>query len=168
MRDAGVGREIAAELLVRFRQPVLIEQFVGGSEVSLACIEMEGETHAALVELHVTGDPDYFSTHLFDADEKLNRNLDRHVRPVRDGMDRADRTAVERLLRAVGHYGYSRVDGKLSDGRFHFLEITPDPWLGSSGQLAGGFMGLGWSYAQVIAAILRSASLRPRGRSANG
>ena len=167
VRDGRTGREVAAALLARFGQPVLIEAFVGGSEASLVCIEAAGRAHAAFVEVHVANDPDYFDAHLFDAGEKLNRSLDRRVRLVREDMHPTDREGIERLLRAVGHYGYCRVDGKFHRGRFHFLEITPDPWLGSSGQLAAGFVATGWSYEEVIAAILRSAALRPPGRPAN-
>lgn len=167
IREASAGRRLAGELLERFEQPVLVESFVPGREVSLVCIEREGGWHEALVEVHVNGDPDYFDEHLFDAEEKRVRHLQRAVRSVPDGLGATDLAAVHRFLRAAGHLGYGRVDGKLHAGRFRFLELTPDAWLGRRGQLAEGFHQLGWSYEQVIAQVLRSASLKSRGRAAS-
>jgi D-alanine-D-alanine ligase len=168
IRDAAVGRSLAAELLDRFAQPILIEEFVPGREVSLICIEREGGWYEALVEIQVAGRPDYFDSHLFDAGEKRGRHLPRSVQLVSEGLDDADCDAIHRFLGAVGHFGYGRVDGKLHEGRFHFLELTPDAWLGRRGHVAEGFARLGWFYEQVIAEILRSASLRPRGQVASG
>lgn len=168
IRDAAVGRCLTAKLLDRFAQPVLIEAFVPGREVSLICIESKGGWHEALVEIQVAGRPDYFDGHLFDAEEKQERRLARSVQLVSEGLDSADSDAVRRFLGAVGHFGYGRIDGKLHEGRFYFLELTPDAWLGRSGQVAEGFARLGWSYEQVIAEILRSASLRPRDQVASG
>lgn len=168
IRDARQGAALAAELLERFDQPVLIEAFVPGSEASLVCVETAQGRVSALVEVVVEGQPDYFDSHLFDAGEKMNKSLPRRVVPVAQPLCPQDAAALDRLLRAVGHYGYCRVDGKLHGGRFQFLELTPDAWLGKTGQLAAGLATLGWDYDTVIAAILTSATLRPPGRVANG
>jgi D-alanine-D-alanine ligase len=168
IRERAAGRRVAAELLDRFRQPVLVEAFVPGREVSLVCIETRGGWQQALVEIRVEGEPDYFDNHLFDAGEKTARHLPRSVQLVPEGLTGADEAALNTLLHAVGHLGYGRVDGKLWNGRFHFLELTPDAWLGRRGQLGEGFGRLGWTYEQVIAEVLRSASLRPRVQAASG
>lgn len=168
IRDRTFGQPLAAELLERFEQPVLIEAFVGGREASLVCIEGPAQTWSAFVEIVVEGQPRFFDDHLFEAEEKVNRSLPRSVRLVTEALAGEDRTAIERLLNAVGHYGYCRIDGKFLDGRFNFLELTPDAWLGASGQLAVGFTSQGWTYQQVIGALLQSALLRRRDRSANG
>lgn len=168
IRDPEAGRSLAAELLARFAQPVLIEGFVPGREVSLVVIERAGGWHEILVEIRVAGDPCYFDNHLFDAEEKRARRLPRSVRLLERGLDPSDRDAIHRFLCAVGHFGYGRIDGKLHEGRFHFLELTPDAWLGRRGHLSEGFQQVGWSYEKVIAEVIRSASLRPRDPAANG
>jgi D-alanine-D-alanine ligase len=163
------GPELARELISRFRQPVLLEAFVPGREVSLISIEDEPSPHRCFVEVVVEGKSDYFSRHLFDADEKLNRRLPRKIVRIDADLRADDRVAIGTLLDAIGHYEVIRVDGKLTDdGRFHFLELTPDPWLGIKGHIAQGFIVEGWSYPDVIRAILASARLARRGRPANG
>jgi len=167
--DGDKGTTLAIELLERFRQPILVETFVAGREVSLVSIEAEPAPHQGFVEVAVEGEPDYFSHHVFDADEKLNRRLRRNIRRIDDALHPDDHLAIKTLLSTLGHYGFIRVDGKLTrDGRFQFLELTADPWLGILGHVAQAFMNEGWSYPDVVHAILASAQLAPRSRAANG
>lgn len=167
IREAAAGEGLATALLDRFGQPVLVEAFVPGREVSLVCIEKADGWHEVLVEVRIEGHLDYFDDHLFDADEKQARRLPRSIALVPEPLPEADLAAIHRFLHSVGHFGYGRVDGKLHQGRFHFLELTPDAWLGRRGHLGEGFRQAGWSYEQVIAEVLRSALLRPRGPVAN-
>lgn len=158
------GRALACELLSGLGQPVIVEGFVKGREVSYNCIERSGTNHWSFSEVYVVGDDDYFDHHLFDAEEKMLRRLPRTVRAIDDQLSEVDRKAMDHLLATLGHFGYCRIDGKHVDGQFEFIEITPDPWLAPTGAFAAGFTGNGWSYADVILAIVLSAFRDPRGR----
>ena len=169
IKEGRGGMSLALNLLARFRQPVLVESFVVGREASLVTIQGRPADHQRFVEVTVDGDPGYFESHLFDADEKFHRRLPRRIKRIDSDLRDEDRNSIGRLLFAVGHYGYARVDGRLDrDGRFHFLELTPDAWLGVLGHVAQAFMTDGWTYAEVIHALLASALSAPRGRLANG
>lgn len=156
------GADIARRLLQEFKQPVLIEAFVGGREVSYNCIEAEPENLWSYSEIHVEGRDGYFNSHLFDADEKLHRRLPRRVHTIDQELDDEDRKRLNKLLTMIGRFGYCRIDGKHNEGRFVFIEITPDAWIGPTGALAASFMNKDWSYANVIEAILFSATLNPQ------
>lgn len=163
------GVRLAAELLREFEQPVLVEAFVAGREVSFVAIERAEGPDLRLAEVVVDGEPDWFATRLFDAEEKLMRRLPRRAVRVGDAtVAPADWEAVRRLLEAVGHFGYARVDGRVVGGRFHCIELTPDAFIGPLGQMAAGFIGPEAGYRDFIASVLLSASLRPRGRPASG
>jgi len=169
IKEGQDGASLALDLLDRFRQPVLVEGFVPGREASFVTIQGLPADYQCFVEVAVDGDPGYFDTRLFDADEKFHRRLPRRIKRIDADLRVEDREAIERLLFAVGHYGYARVDGRLDrDGRFHFLELTPDAWLGILGHVAQGFMAEGWTYAEVIHAILASVLSGRRGQAANG
>ena len=79
------------------------------------------------------------------------------VRNIDNELTESDHKDIEALLRAFGTYGYCRVDGRFADGRFSFLELTPDAWIEPSGQFAMSFTEKGWTYPDVIAAVLASA-----------
>lgn len=162
------GKRLAATLLKDFDQPVMMEAFVAGREISFTAVETQGGADMRLAEIAVSGQPDYFASRLFDADEKLHRHLPRNAVRIEDNVViGVDWEAAHRLLRAVGHFGYARIDGRVADGRFHFIEFTPDAFIGRLGQMAAGFLGPETSYTDFIALVLRSAAQRPPCRPAS-
>lgn len=168
VRSAANGVSLCLELMDTFQQPVMIEEFVPGKEVSFNCIESVPSPLTAYSEIVIEGDPDYFDEHLFDADEKQHRRLPRRVRTIDSELHHDDRAQLEKLLAVISPFGYCRVDGKHRDGRFVFLEITPDAWIAPKGAFASSFMNQGMTYEEVIASLLASAPPVPLSRSANG
>lgn len=159
--------EVARELLSEFKQPVLVEEFVGGREVSLNVIETFDGLEMGFSEIKVPGAPFYFEDNLFGAEIKAPWNSVK-VDILDEKFTEQDISAISSLLEVVGHVGYCRVDGKLLDGRFHFLELTPDAWLDPRGAFAKSFTCCGWSYSQVLRGILASESLSHRRPVSNG
>jgi D-alanine-D-alanine ligase len=147
---------VALDLIRRFNQPVIVEAFVPGREVSYVKIESPSDDLWALSEVVIAGQPEYFETRLFDVHEKLHRSPQRSVANIDGELLIEDKISLDRLLRTFGRYGYCRIDGRLKDGEFHFIEMTPDAWLAPGGQFAMAFTEKGWSYPEVIAAVLAS------------
>ena len=145
-------------LITDFGQPVIVEDFVSGRETAYVAIASNDGIKWAYSEIVIDGDPRYFEHRLFDAIEKQDRTPGRTVRNIDSELMPEDRECIERYLRAYGKFSYCRVDGRHAEGRFHFLELTPDAWLGPVGQFAMAFTEKGWSYEEVIATILSSAA----------
>lgn len=148
-------REVALSILQEFDQPVLIEEFIGGAEVCFNVIESVAGVQWRLAEVRLSGQPSYFDDHLFSADIKAPWT-DIDIIALDGQLIEEDRLALQRLIEAVGTLGYCRIDGKLLDGRFHFLELTPDAWLDPSGAFALSFTKTGWSYPELLAQVLGS------------
>jgi len=157
VRSIDHGIVIARRLLREFHAPVMAESFVAGREVNVSLIETPSRIEFRVTEAYVPDTPDYFDTHLFDAQEKLRRGSPIRNRVLSQStLSNEERDALLRLPGLVGGIGYGRIDGKVAEGRFHFLEITPDAWLGKTGSFASGFLQTGWSYEDIMQAILLS------------
>jgi D-alanine-D-alanine ligase len=157
VRSAQDGIAVADRLIRRLRQPLLIEAFVPGIEVNYSLIQLNDRTETRLTQVVVPDSPDYFDLHLFEAEEKLHRHSRFQNHPLAlSTLSKSDRDALSRLPNIVGGLGYGRVDGKIHGNVFHFLELTPDAWLAASGSFASGFLQGGWSYEEVIKAVLLS------------
>jgi D-alanine-D-alanine ligase len=157
------GRHVLEDLLTKFQQPLMVEAFVPGREVSYCFIEPVGYDRVrALAEIVWGGEADYFDHHLYDATHKETAKGRKVVRSITDDLRAIDEKAMERLLRFLGPTGYGRIDGKLLNGEFIFLEITPDAWLGASGTFVSSFREQGLSFDDVIALLLLSGRLVPR------
>jgi D-alanine-D-alanine ligase len=157
VRSSDEGLKVVRQLLSEFSTPIMVESFVAGMETNVSLIETQAQIELRVSESYVPDVPSYFDSHLFDAGDKLrtdspirNRALPLNV------LSKADRDAILCLVKLIGGIGYGRVDGKFSGGRFHFLEITPDAWLGKTGAFVSGFVQNGWSYEDVIRSILLS------------
>ena len=158
----------AKDLLTALDASIMIEEFVTGREVSVAVIQGTIGAYSSFNEVIVEGEPDYFLDRVWDAHEKYHRELPRRVKSIDDELKDDDRRAIGRFLTALGDFGYIRIDGRLQDGCFHFLEATPDAWLGQGGQLAQGFVNDGWTYPEVLAAIIETARTRLPNPTATG
>ena len=159
--------EVARYILREFNQPVLIEEFIGGAEVCYNVIESSDETHWRLAEIRMAGKPSYFDDHLFTADIKAPWT-DIDIIPLDGQLIEEDRLALQRLIAAVGTMGYCRIDGKWHNGRFHFLELTPDAWLDPTGAFAMSFTNSGWSFLDLVTLVLASESAIHPHQSSNG
>lgn len=168
IRERSRARAVAEDLLRTFNAPIMAEAFVAGREVSLSAIQSPDGIRTAFSEIRVADQPDYFVERVWDAAEKYHRRLDRHVALIDDELADIDRQAIMRLLSALGDFGWIRIDGRLANGRFNFIEASPDAHLAERSQFAQGFIQQGMSYAEVIAAVVASASPRLPGRAATG
>lgn len=144
------------KLLTDLDQPIIAEHFIPGRETALSVIERKDGFHWAYSEIVIDNDPDFFQNRLFDAEEKINPTQGRTVRNIDEELNQADLEKISALLKSFGHFGYCRVDGRHSDGRFYFLEMTPDAWIDKKGQFAMAFTEKGWPYAKVINELLLS------------
>jgi D-alanine-D-alanine ligase len=160
--------EIVVQLLAEFSQPIMVEEFLPGREVNWCFIEGTEGTTSVFTELVWGNDHDHFDHNLFDAYHKLDREVQPTIRNITDELSQADQEALRTLLTMVGGIGYGRIDGKFRDGRFYFLEITPDAWLGPSGNFVEGFISTGLSYPDIMAEVLLSANRGLPSQSSNG
>lgn len=158
---------ITRELLHEFKQPVLIEKFVGGREVCINIIEASDRMEVRLAEIKVANQPQYFQDHLFGAELKAPW-MGLEIVPLDANFAEEEIQAAIRLIEAIGHVGYCRIDGKLFNGHFYFLELTPDAWLDPDGAFALSFMHHGWSYPELLGHILASESLAHRHQASSG
>jgi D-alanine-D-alanine ligase len=155
-RTSADGIAVARRLLEAFQAPIMIEAFVPGAEVSYNIIQGRQSSLTGFTETIIPGQPNFFSHNLFDAKEK-QENIWRHDnRLIDELLNKDDQIYLNRLIKLVGGIGYGRIDGKLHDGRFFFLEITPDAWLGKGGAFASAFLYKGLSYPEIVKAILLS------------
>ncbi len=162
------GIDLVKTLLHELRQPLMIEEFIPGREVSYNCFESHPDNIWSYSEVFVENNPSYFDNHLFDAEEKSCRYLPRKITTIDAELKMEDKLACDSLLKAIGKFGYCRIDGKHQDGRFIFIEITPDAFIGPTGAFAASFINKGWKYAEVIFKILVSAASSLQDQLANG
>jgi D-alanine-D-alanine ligase len=142
-------------------QPVLIEEYIEGDELTVGVVGNSPPVVIGIMRV-IPRQP----TERFIYSLEVKRDWERQVRyecpaQLSEASTAAVRQAALAAYEVLGCRDVARLDFRLRDGTPYFLEVNPLPGLNpGSGvwvilaQLAG------WSYAQLIAAILHAAQER--------
>ena len=163
--DAGALREVCGQLLARYCQPVLVEEFLPGREFTVGLVG-SGEEAAVLGTLEIvlrpTAEPGVYSyVNKEFSEELVDYPL---VRATEDEEVRRAEEVALRAWRALGCRDAGRIDLR-SDaaGRPHFLEVNPLAGLHPQhSDLPMLCTALGMAYVELIDRIVRSAATRCR------
>lgn len=153
--------EVVESLRRDHRQPVLIEEYVEGDELTVGVIGNDPPQVFGVMRVLPRQPAARFIYSL-----EIKRDFERLVRyecpaQLRPEDTDAVRRAALSAYRVLGCRDVSRIDFRLRDGVPYFLEVNPLPGLNeSSSDLVIMARQLGWTYAQLIEAIWKAATER--------
>jgi D-alanine-D-alanine ligase len=159
------------ELHARYAQPVLVERFISGAEVTVGVLRHPPEVVAMLQVIPRTGDPDRF-VYSLDAKRDWRARVRYAVPPELPPATcaRIARSALD-AFRALGCRDVARIDFRLdTDGTPVFLECNPLPGLSpEKGDLVIAVRGAGMAYDELVARIAaRAIALARRAGAVEG
>lgn len=155
-------RTVTADLLKKYTQPVLIEQYIEGDEVTVGIV---GNSPPAIVGIMHVVPRRKFKAFVYSLEVKRNwRKLVEYQCPAKlpkNVFKRVEESSLK-AYKALGCRDFSRVDFRIGkDGIPYFLEVNPLPGLNPvSGDLPIMSGKMGWSYNGLIAAIFNAAKAR--------
>lgn len=149
----------ATELLERYHQPVLVEQFIAGDEVTVGVVGNAPPRILGIMRvLSTLNTPDFI--YCLEVKRDWERLVDyecparlepRVVRKIED--------VSLKIFEVLGCRDFARIDFKISStGEPYFLEINPLPGLNPrSGDLPIMAGKMGWTYQELISTIVTAA-----------
>jgi D-alanine-D-alanine ligase len=159
------------EMIRKFKQPILVEEFIEGREFNVAIVGNEevvalpiseidfslmpeGYHHIVSYEAKWIPESVEFKSTVPVCPAKINRRLEQKIR----------NTAIK-AYQAMGCRDYARVDMRVDKlGNVFVLEVNPNPDLSPTGSgFARSAAAFGWSYSQLINNIVQSAFKRQLG-----
>lgn len=160
VRDRGEMRARVAEMLGAYRQPVLVEEFIDGEEVTVAALGNSPWWMGAMRVVPRKSDGPF----IYSLEVKRDwENQVSYETPARlgDEAGRALFAAANRVLKVLEVRDVGRLDFRIRDGVPYFLEINPLPGLDPrTGDLCILARGHGLDHAGVIGRILAAAMAR--------
>jgi len=148
-------------LLNDYRQPVMVEEFISGDEVTAGII---GNTPPRLVGIMRILPRKREGHFIYSLEVKRDYlNLVDYECPPRLADEINERIALASLkvFRVLGCRDFARIDFRIGpDGVPYFLEINPLPGLGSYSDLIIMARKLGWTHQGLIQAVLEAALKR--------
>ncbi len=162
-------REVVKELVERYDQPALIEEYIGGREFTVGLLGERRPKVLPPMEIVFTDTSD--KTPVYKFEDKLEVN-DRIRYEVPAKLEEAQLERVKAAARgafmALGCRDVARIDFRMADnGRFYFLECNPLPGLTPGwSDLVLIAQGEGMDYRTLIGEILSGAIARYKENSA--
>lgn len=158
IRNYENGAMVLTQLLNKIQQPILAEEFAYGAEV---CVCITGSKHdIELFEVMEVYNPQmdaYLYDKLYDAEEKhLNYANFKH-RPITDKLSKRDTTSLKSIFHSLGKLDYFRVDGRLFNGEFTLIELTPDAYIGKTSSISDAYQSHKISYNQMLKNIISNS-----------
>ena len=149
-------RVAVGELIEKFNQHVLVEQFVEGREFTVGLLGNGDVEVLPPVELDLEGDPSRLR------DDEEHNPLDKICpAPLPPGKIAELETMARRAFQAVGLYDFARIDVRMDlDGKFYLLEINSMADLGPDGAYVHAAKAAGYTYETLINRILDVTAVR--------
>jgi D-alanine-D-alanine ligase len=131
VRDEGELREVARELVSKYRQPALVEQYVAGREFTVGLLGERRPRVLPPMEIVFLDASDPTPVYAFDMKQEWSQQL-RYEVPARlteRELDRLEKAARETFA-ALGCRDVARLDFRMdAEGRVFFIECNPLPGL---------------------------------------
>lgn len=156
------ARTAAGALLKKYNQPVLIEKYIEGDEVTVGIV---GNSPPQIVGIMRVVPRKKFKTFVYSLEVKRDwRNLVEYECPAKLGRATIKRITEASLAayKTLGCRDFSRVDFRVGqDGTPYFLEVNPLPGLNPvSGDLPIMSCKMGWTYNRLVNTVFESAVAR--------
>jgi len=158
VEDSKQAIEVIESLLEKYQQPVMMEEFITGDEVTLGIIGNSAPRVLGMMRILPKRRNGYF---VYSLEVKRNYlDLVEYECPAH-----FDRKVLQNLeasglnaFKALGCRDFARLDFRVSpEGVPYFLEINPLPGLGNHSDLIIMAKKMGWTHKELIASVLNAA-----------
>lgn len=134
VKDPNKAFMLAKQLYSNFKQPILIEEYIEGIEVSFCIIGNEKKIYFSESSSLLFNNDILPNGKIWGVESKKNENSDTIVTINECNLiDNDTYNQLIGLFKSLGKVDYMRIDGRIMEGKFHLIELSPDVHLGVDG-----------------------------------
>lgn len=143
-------------LLEYFKQPILIEEYIDGTEI---CVTVAGKNGVIdVIEADAIIIDDGNDIHpVFGYEAKKSKTIKYQHSPATELLTDKMKNSFISLFNSLEKFDVMRIDGKILNGEFTLLEIASDPNYDLPASIAYDFKLAGYNYTDMLKKILSYA-----------
>ncbi len=151
--------ELAQFLLNSLHVPILIEEYIEGYEVELITVGSQKQIVFCEEVQLLMGNKTYFDRDLWSFETKSidDSSIDFAISHY---ISSEERNSLLNLFKSFDKLEMIRFDGRIRDGHFYLLELSPDCYLGDDCAFYYAFQNKGFSHDEMFRFLIRN-SLNP-------
>lgn len=143
----------AANLIIKLysfhNMPILVEEYIPGAEVELILVGTRSSVKFSEEVQLIMGEKEYFNTEIWGYETKKidDSNIDFRMSSL---IPESDIKKIHKLFMAFDKIEFMRVDGRMYQGQFHLIELSPDCYLGDDCAFYYAFEHKGYTLSQMF------------------
>ncbi len=140
-------------LYENLNQPIIIEEFIGGKELSVSIIGWKDNIKTwGVVERYSEFNDNYFNNNIHSFEDKLYHKI--KLRNGKHLLNDYNISNLFKLFNWLDKVEYIRIDGKLVNDTFYCFELSHDTTLNPSGAFFTPFYYEGYNYLSVLELLI--------------
>ena len=149
---------LANSLFCLFHQPIIIEEYIEGSEICTSIIGSCDTIDLLDASQLIIGDVDYYKDTLYGFEAKVQEPKNRKLVSGSKFLTPNLKKKFKEIFFNIGKTELLRIDGRIDkNGNFRLIELTPDAYLGQRGSTTFCAMQNNISYEEMLEFILQNA-----------
>ena len=150
--SADEAEKIACDLLSHYT-PILLEEFIGGREISICCAGKNKKIDVLeAIELNINEQP--LTNRIWGYETKKMGKAVVQRKNVTAELPQWLLDEAVRLFNSLGKVDCMRIDGKLYNDKFYIIELSPDCSLHKDCFMANAFYSAGYTYAAMLDTLI--------------
>lgn len=146
-----------AEILLTEYEVLVVEEYLEGQEVAACIVGTNNDIDLfEIVKISLDGN-DFFTHRILGYESKKGKCVHQERKVITDQVDSCTREKLKNAFLGLGKVEFMRIDGRLKDGVFSLLELTPDCSLHPDCFMFKAFSYQNYSYTDMIACLLNQA-----------
>lgn len=145
--------ESATELLIKLysfhKMPILAEEYIPGEEVELILVGTKEKIIFSEEVQLIMDKKEFFDSQIWGYETKKidDSNVDFKMSSL---ISKNDISKIHNLFKAFDKIEFMRVDGRMNQGEFHLIELSPDCYLGDDCAFYYAFENKGYTLSQMF------------------
>lgn len=146
-----------SDILLTEYETLIVEEYLEGQEVA-ACIVGSGDNIDLFEIVEISLDEEnYFSHRILGYESKKGKHAHQERKVITEQIDLHIQEKLKKVFLGLGKVDFMRIDGRLKNGVFSLLELTPDCSLHPDCFMYKAFSHQKYSYTDMIACLLNQA-----------